>query len=299
MKPDFRSKKVLITGINGFTGIYLEDSLLQKGFDIYGTVIDEPKKEKHLQCDITDRVQIDTVIAAVKPDYVIHIAAISFVGENNTSLIYDVNVIGTENILQSLIDNHVRPAKVILASSATVYGNQGKEILDESMCPRPVNHYGCSKLAMEYMSANYFDKLNIIITRPFNYTGAGQESHFLIPKIVNHFKEGGKIIELGNIHVAREFNDIHYITEIYYRLLLCDAKSGTVNLSSNSPVKLLDVIEMMQEIAGYEIKVKVNPAFVRENEIESLAGSTERLVSLIDLPQRNPLRNTLVEMYES
>ena len=299
MKPDFRSKKVLITGINGFTGIYLEDSLLQKGFDIYGTVIDEPKKEKHLQCDITDRVQIDTVIAAVKPDYVIHIAAISFVGENNTSLIYDVNVIGTENILQSLIDNHVRPAKVILASSATVYGNQGKEILDESMCPRPVNHYGCSKLAMEYMSANYFDKLNIIITRPFNYTGAGQESHFLIPKIVNHFKEGEKIIELGNIHVAREFNDIHYITEIYYRLLLCDAKSETVNLSSNSPVKLLDVIEMMQEIAGYEIKVKVNPAFVRENEIESLAGSTERLVSLIDLPQRNPLRNTLVEMYES
>ncbi len=299
MKPDSRSKKVLITGINGFTGIYLEDSLLQKGFDVYGTVIDEPKKEKHLQCDITDRVQIDTVIAAIKPDYVIHIAAISFVGENNTSLIYDVNVIGTENILQSLIDNHVRPAKVILASSATVYGNQGKEILDESMCPRPVNHYGCSKLAMEYMSANYFDKLNIIITRPFNYTGAGQESHFLIPKIVNHFKEGGKIIELGNIHVAREFNDIHYITEIYYRLLLCDAKSGTVNLSSNSPVKLLDVIEMMQEIAGYEIKVKINPAFVRENEIELLAGSTERLVSLIDLPQRNPLRNTLVEMYES
>ncbi len=65
-----------------------------------------------------------------------------------------------------------------MASSATIYGNQGLEVLDESLCPIPANHYGASKYAMECLVKNYFTKLNIIITRPFNYTGVGQAEHF-------------------------------------------------------------------------------------------------------------------------
>jgi len=292
-------KKVLITGINGFTGIHLEKYLHSKGFDVYGTVINKPKHKNHMQCDIRNIHQVDTVIKTVQPHYVIHIAAISFVGESDASLIYDVNVIGTENLLQSLIKHTIDPKKIILASSATVYGNQGIEVLDESLCPQPVNHYGISKLAMEHVAANYFDTLNIIITRPFNYTGLGQESHFLIPKIVDHFKASKKEIELGNIHVSREFNDINYVIDIYHKLLLCNADSTTVNLSSNHPIALLDVIEMMQKIAGYDIKVKINPDFVRPNEIKSLAGSTQKLKELIDISTVPSLKNTLVEMYES
>ena len=297
MKPDSHSNKVLITGINGFTGIHLEKYLIGQGFDVYGTVIDKPKQKNHIQCDITKKAQVDNVISSVMPDYVIHIAAISFVGESNASLIYDVNIIGTENILQALLDNGLKPKKVILASSATVYGNQGKEVLDESMCPQPVNHYGCSKLSMEHMASNYFDTFDIIITRPFNYTGVGQESHFLIPKIVDHFKEEKKEIELGNIHVAREFNDINYVIDVYYKLLLSDVRSTIVNLSSNNPIKLLDVIEIMQKIAGYEIDVKVNPAFVRPNEIRSLAGSTEKLEKYITLKKDFTFEETLKSMY--
>lgn len=299
MKPDPRSNKVLITGINGFTGVHLEKYLVKQGFNVYGTVIDVPKQKNHLQCDITNKEQAGTVVSAVNPDYVIHIAAISFVGESNASLIYNVNVMGTENILQALVENDIKPKKVILASSATVYGNQRKEILDESMCPAPVNHYGISKLAMEHIASNYFDDFDIIITRPFNYTGIGQESHFLIPKIVDHFKEGKKEIELGNIHVAREFNDISYVIDVYHRLLHSDAKAAIVNLSSNHPIKLLDVIEMMQKIAGYEIEIKINSAFVRPNEIRSLAGSTEKLSRIIDIPISYSLENTLTGMYEN
>ncbi len=299
MKPDSHSNTVLITGINGFTGIHLEKYLTKQGFNVFGTVTNEPKQKKHLQCDITRKDQVDTVIEAVKPDYLIHIAAISFAAESNASLIYDVNVIGTENILMSLAYHKATLKKIVLASSATVYGNQGKEVLDESMCPRPVSHYGCSKLSMEYMASNYYDTFDIIITRPFNYTGKGQEGHFLIPKIMKHFKERKKEIELGNINVAREFNDIHYVIEVYYKLLLSNAKSTIVNLSTNTPVTLLEVIQMMQEIAGYELKVKINPLFVRPNEIYSLAGSTEKLKSIIDIPPVYSLKNTLVKMYES
>ncbi len=291
--------RILITGINGFTGIHLEKFLSQKGFDVYGTVIDTPKNQKHFQCDITKKEQIDTVIAQVQPNYLIHIAAISFPGESNASLIYDVNVIGTENILKALVAHNIFPKKVLLASSATVYGNQGKEILDEDMCPHPVNHYGCSKLAMECMASNYFNMLKIIIVRPFNYTGVGQEKHFLIPKIVSHFKERKMEIELGNLNVAREFNDVNYIVGCYYKLLLSHAESAILNLSSSNPIALFDVIQAMEKIAGYKIKVKVNPLFVRENEIHSLSGSTKKLASVITLENTETLHTMLQSMYDA
>ncbi len=296
---DKKRDRVLITGINGFTGVHLEEYLISKGFDVYGTVINTPLKSTHHQCDITQADQVERVILELKPDYLIHIAGISFPGENNASLIYDVNVIGTENILRALAKHSIHPKKVILASSATIYGNQGDEVLDESMCPKPVNHYGCSKLAMEYMSANYFDRLDIIITRPFNYTGIGQEKHFLIPKIVSHYREGKKEIELGNLHVAREFNGIDYIVDTYHKLMICEAKSITINLSSHNPIKLLDVIDMMNEIAGYPIKVSVNPLFVRENEIPSLSGSTDLLKTIIEPDNRETLHKTLQTMYDA
>ncbi len=288
---------VLITGINGFTGIHLERYLVSLGYEVYGTVIDTPMCENHYQCDITQVAQIDKVLESIRPDYVIHIAAISFVGESNASLIYDVNVLGTENLLQSLIKHKIEPKKVILASSATVYGNQGKEVLDESMTPQAVNHYGCSKLAMELISANYFERLPLIITRPFNYTGLGQADHFLIPKIIKHYKERAKTIELGNLDVAREFNSIDFIVQSYYKLMLCDDASVLVNLSSNQPIKLLDVIEQMNTIAGYTIEVAVNPAFVRPNDIASLAGCTQKLESIIGTLPKLSLKDTLTSMY--
>lgn len=299
MKLDSHSNKVLITGTNGFTGIHLEQYLTKQGFNVYGTVIDTPKQDNHFLCDIRKKDQVDTVISTIKPDYVIHIAAISFVGESNASMIYDVNVIGTEHILQSLIDNDVRPKKVIVASSATVYGNQAKELLDESMCPKPINHYGASKLAMEHTVANYFDKFDVIITRPFNYTGTGQEDHFLIPKIVKHFKESKREIELGNLDVSREFNDIHYVCEVYKKLLESDARSEAVNICSNRGIKLLDVIEMMNEIAGYKIEVKINPAFVRKDEISMLTGSPKKLFGLIGHMEQKAFKDTLREMLEA
>ena len=292
-------RKVLITGINGFTGVHLEKYLAQRGFDVFGTVIDTPRKKNHFQCNIIHKTEVKNIISKIKPAYVVHIAAISFVGESNASLIYDVNVIGTENILQALADEKCMPKKVIVVSSATVYGNQGKETLDESMCPKPVNHYGASKLAMEHMTANYFGHFDIVITRPFNYTGVGQEAHFLIPKIVEHFKTKQKHIALGNIDVRREFNDVSYVCELYEKLLLSEIKSDIVNIASNRGIKLLDVIEMMEHIAGYTIAVEVNPAFVRKNEIPTLTGSVDKLVSLLGETTQKPFMDTLKHMYNA
>jgi nucleoside-diphosphate-sugar epimerase len=300
MKPAFRSnKRLLITGIAGFTGKYISEYFSAHGYEVFGTVIGKSEAKNHFTCDLRDFESVKSLILEMEPTHVLHLAAISFVGESNASLVYDVNVIGTCNLLDALLLLEHKPKKVILAGSATVYGDQGCEVLDESMCPRPVNHYGCSKLVMEQMASTYTSRLSIIITRPFNYTGEGQESHFLIPKIVSHYREGKKQIELGNLHVEREFNDVDDVCAMYISLLESDSSGEIVNLCSGRGIALLDVIGMMNEIAGYEIEVLVNPAFVRPNEIKRLVGCSVKLETLIgDIPLR-PFRETLEMMYNA
>lgn len=290
-------KKVLIIGIDSFTGQYLQSYLTKSKFDVYGTAYNL-NSSKVYKCDITIKDEIKNIIKKLKPEYIINLAAISFVGNEQKELFYKVNVLAVENILDSIVEiENYKPEKVILVSSATVYGNQNENLLDESMCPNPVNHYGISKLAMEQLAKTYFDKLNIIITRPFNYTGVGQAEHFLIPKIVKHFKEKRKEIELGNIEVFREFNDIEFVCEIYRKLLESNTANNIVNIASNRVIALKDVITHMGKISGYEINIKINPLFVRENEIIRLSGSTDKLYSLIGNMEQKEFKNTLKDMY--
>lgn len=291
-------KKVLITGIDSFTGIHLSSYLKKDGFDVYGTSLFNDGEKKYI-CDITKKDDLKKVLSSVKPDFIIHLSGISFAAFEDLSAFYRVNTIGTTNILDTLLELDLNPKKIILASSATIYGNQGLELLDESLCPKPANHYGASKYAMESLAKNYFSKLNIIITRPFNYTGVGQAKEFLIPKIVSHFKENKKIIELGNLHVSREFNDVNFVCEVYKRLLESTVNSELVNICSNRGIKLLDVIDKMNEIAKYKIEVKVNPAFVRKDEIKTLTGNEKKLFSIIGEVKQKSLNQTLLEMFEA
>ena len=284
-------KKVLITAINSFTGIHLEKYLSKEGFEVVGTT--------SKTCDITKIDDIITILNETKPNFIIHLAAISFVGHNNDEDFYKINTIGTINLLNAILKVNLELKKVILSSSATVYGNQGLEILDESLCPVPANHYGASKYAMECLARNYFDKLPIIISRPFNYTGVGQAEHFLIPKIVKHFKEKKNIIELGNLDIKREFNDVNFICDTYKRLLLSEVRSEVVNIASQCPISLLDIIKILNRISGYEIKVKVNQLFVRKDEIKSLTGSNKKLLSIIGHIEYKPLKETLRDMLKA
>jgi GDP-6-deoxy-D-talose 4-dehydrogenase len=288
---------VLLTGAHGFTATYVRAELEGAGYRVIGTVVDQPRNETEVGLDITSLDDCRRVMELVRPDYLVHLAAISFVQHENAEAFYRVNVIGTTNLLQALIDAGLRPRKLLIASSANVYGNAAG-ILSESQTPQPVNHYAASKLAMEHMVRTWMDRLPIVLTRPFNYTGLYQDARFLVPKIVDHFAARKTVIELGNLEVERDFSDVRVVARVYRSLLERECAGETVNVCSGHPHSLRGIIAQMQELAGYEIEVRVNPNFVRASDVKTLVGSTHKLQALVGgAMDAIPLPQTLAWMY--
>ena len=192
------SKRVLITGSEGFTGRYVTDEFLRAGWEVWGAGLQpKPEQPQYLQIDLLKPESLQPIATTIQPDVVIHLAAMAFVAEDDANRFYQVNLIGTRNLLEVLSAAKKPPECTIVASSANVYGNSTLEVLSEDSPTNPANDYAVSKLAMEYLAKTYMDRLGIVITRPFNYTGVGQNSRFLIPKIVEHFKARAPVIELG------------------------------------------------------------------------------------------------------
>ena len=287
-------KRALITGLPGFTGRYLANELGLAGYRVFGTAhVNEPLGKDMVAVDLCNCAELERAVAEIRPDVVAHLAAISFVAHGDVEAIYRTNVIGTRNLLGSLVNLAEKPHAVLLASSANIYGNAAVELIDESLAPSPANDYAVSKLAMEYMARLWMDRLPIVMTRPFNYTGVGQAPQFLLPKIVGHFQRGERVIELGNIDVERDFSDVRMVARAY-AALLAKAPAGEVfNVCSGAAYSLKEVLAMMAEIAGYEIEVRVNPAFVRADEVKRLQGDAGKLRRVIGDAGAIPLRDTL------
>ena len=287
---------VLVTGASGFTGQHLVPMLQSRGYRVSGTGHGDCNGLACDTMDLTNPDQVDSIIQRLQPDYVIHLAALSFVAHPTPEDFYRVNTLGTEHLLNALAKLQKPPRKIVLASTSNVYGRNQVAVQSESLCPLPVNHYGCSKLAMEHMAANWFERLPILITRPFNYTGPGQLPHFLVPKMVQHFAEKASTIELGNLDVARDISDVRDICQAYIALLESDSHSQAVNLCSGASIHLRELMEILCQIAGYQIDIQVNPAFVRANEIKSLRGDRLRLEQITGPLPTRPLRETLQDM---
>jgi len=293
-----KERRALITGINGFTGRYLAPELQAAGYRVFGTGHHgESGGTDIYTVDLCDRDGLGAVVAEVRPDVVAHLAAISFVAHGDAETMYRVNLVGTRRLLEALAALGAPPHAVLLASSANIYGNAPVELIDESVVPAPANDYAVSKLAMEYLARLWMDRLPIVITRPFNYTGVGQPLHFLLPKIVAHYRARAPVIELGNTDVARDFSDVRTVAVAYRRLLEAAPAGEVFNVCSGNAYTLTDVLRMMGDIAGYEIQVTINPAFVRANEVKRLVGSNRKLLRAIGPLPWIPIEETLQWMY--
>lgn len=294
---------ILVTGASGFTGRWFIAAAISQGYRCIGvsqsanTVL--PGNTPNKVCDLTDFAAVQAVIQEVKPDYVVHLAAISFVAHGSTRDMYLTNVVATTNLLDAAIKHCPNIKKVLIASSGNVYGNTTSLPITEQTPFAPANDYAVSKVAMEYAVSLRMAQLPIVVTRPFNYTGVGQAEHFLLPKIVAAFRHKQTSLELGNLDVARDFSDVRDIVRAYLKLLAAEVSSDVFNLCSGQAVTLRQVITQVEQLAGYAITISVNPAFVRANEVKELYGTEQKLLRVIGTyRQHTSLRDTLAWMLQ-
>lgn len=283
--------KVLVTGVSGFTGRYLAVALHEAGYEVHGLVASSPSMsipgvERIHVGNLSDAAGLLALLRDVQPVKVAHLAAIAFVAHGDVAAMYQTNVTGTRNLLEAIVQSKAPVDSVLLISSANVYGNSIGGMLDESTPAAPASDYAVSKLAMEYVARLYGERLPLVVVRPFNYTGRGQAGIFLIPKIVDHVRRRADIIELGNLNVARDFSDVRTVVQYYVRILATPAAIGrTFNVCSGPAYTLQQVLEMATVVSGHSFEVRVNPAFVRANEVAILQGDRQQLVATVgELP---------------
>lgn len=278
--------RVALTGASGFTGRFVAETLVQAGATCFA-----------LEADLTDAAAIERAVAEAKFDRVIHLAAKAFVNASDWEGFYTVNQLGTFHLLEAVARHHPG-TRCVLASSAQVYGPGAEGLIAEDAPTNPANHYAVSKLAMELGARRWADRLEIVATRPFNYTGVGQGTDYLIPKIVDHFRRRAPVIELGNLWVKRDFGDVRAVAEAYVGLALTETPPpGTLNIATGIVRSIDEILDILAGLSGYRPEVSVNQAFVRANDVPVLGGHAGQLQAAIPDWHPRDLADTLAWMY--
>jgi len=267
--------RVAITGSEGFTGRYLSAALDRYGIDHVA-----------IDVDVTDPAALDAAVRNTEFDRLIHLAATAFAGSNDWRGFYEVNQLGTCNLLDS-VARHRAGARCILASSAQVYGPNAAGLINEAHVCIPANHYAISKYGMELAAQLFSGELEILVPRPFNYTGVGQDVRYVIPKIVDHFRRRAREIELGNLWVKRDFGDVRSVAEAYCALAVADDPPSIINIGTGNLHSIEEILDMLGDLTGHRPEISVNPEFVRPNDVPALGADIT--LARASLPGWTPL----------
>jgi len=290
----------LVTGIRGFTGEYVASELRRNGYTVFGTCLRQDDEDEFVSIvDLRNRDSVSEYLNKLRPKVVIHLAAISFVGHDDVQEIYEMNIIGTRNLLEGLAKLEIVPDSVVLASSANIYGNSPDDPISEISPVLPQNDYAVSKFAMELMARTWLEKLPITIVRPFNYIGRGQSTNFLIPKIVEAVKSGEKEISLGNINVERDFSDVRTVAWVYGQLAMRPAPGEVFNICSGHSITLTEAFDRICSIGGSQIHIESTEQLKRSGEVSKLRGDSSKLWRHIGNPEEIPLDSTFAWMLEN
>lgn len=276
-------EKVLIIGGAGFVGGHLIQFLKSmKDLSVFATKLENEQIDSSLldeqniiNLDIRIESEVNKTLTDIKPDYIIHLAAQSSVGISwkKPALTFDINVLGTINILEAVKNLENNP-RVLLIGSAEQYGviNQKDIPIKEETKAHPENPYAISKATQEALAKMYVEKLglDIVMVRAFNHIGPGQSPIFVISDFAKQVAEIEKglrepVIRVGNLEVKRDFTDVRDIIRGYWLLLRKGKKGEIYNIGSGKSTEiknmLIDLINLSSTDINYEVdKEKFRPA---------------------------------------
>ncbi|CAE79549.1 NAD-dependent 4,6-dehydratase LegB [Bdellovibrio bacteriovorus] len=276
------SKKVLVTGADGFIGSHLTELLVSEGYSVRALVnynsfnswgwLDSSAVRSDIEVvsgDIRDPFLCRDITKGM--DAIFHLAALiaipySYVAPQSY---VETNVTGTLNICKAALDNGV--AKVVHTSTSEVYGTAQYVPIDEKHPLQPQSPYSASKIASDAMAMSFFNSfgLPLTIARPFNTYGPRQSARAVIPTIIAQIASGKKEISIGDMTPTRDFN---YVTDTCRGFLALAANSNcigkTVNIGSNYEISIKDTLELIKGIMGSNISIQYDSHRVRPKNSE-------------------------------
>ncbi|KJR46138.1 UDP-glucose 4-epimerase [Desulfosporosinus sp. I2] len=282
--------RALITGVNGFVGKYLVKELQKNGYSVSGIGMgpfDLPGVH-YKEVNIMERIELEQAMEELNPDMVFHLAGIASVSHSwrDPRASFEVNVIGTINLLESLKGRVVR--SIVYIGSSEIYGpgrRLGEEFC-ETTSPNPQNPYATSKYAAERIALQLGQvyKLPVILTRPFNHIGVGQNEGFVVPDFARQIIEASKrdeSIRVGRLDVYRDFTDVRDIVRAY-RLLAEKGQAGeTYNICSGVGRKISDILDFMRTEYG-NLNVELDETKIRPVENIYSVGNNDKIRTAID-----------------
>jgi GDPmannose 4,6-dehydratase len=316
------SKKIaLITGINGQDGSYLSEFLLEKGYEVHGTLKRNSVAENQTArldnifdqiklhyADLTDLSSLISVIQKTNPDEIYNLAAQSHVRISFDQPIYTANVtgIGTLNLLEAV--KLIKPSiKIYQASSSEMFGNSIDDdgFQRESTPLNPVSPYGCAKVFSYNIGRNYRNSYGMFVSNGilFNHESPRRGTNFVTNKVC---KEAVKIklglsneLKLGNLDATRDWGHAKDYVKAMWMILQQDKPDDYVCSTgvSHSVENLCDYTFSKLGL-NYKEYVKVDEKFLRPEELHNLKGDSSKLQSVTGWAPEYTFETMLDEMIE-
>lgn len=313
--------RVLVTGAAGFVGQHLVCELLRDGHLVFGgTQTGEPPRSGTLSVEERGRVHwvpmdlasSDSVSAAVEtasPDAVYHLAGQSSVADSFSRPLdtWDVNATGTLRLVCSLSGHSGDRARVLLVSSAEVYGRvpEDEQPISEDRPLSPASPYAASKAAAEMVAQQACATRGprVVIARSFTHTGPGQDARFALPSFAHQLagvRAGryGSTLHVGNLSVRRDVLDVRDVVRAYRCLIERGEPGAVYNVCSGEAHELRAMVEQMIELSRTGARIEVDAERFRPIDLPLLVGDGSRLRALGWSPEV-PLRRTLADLLEA
>ncbi|RJP34648.1 MAG: SDR family oxidoreductase [Actinobacteria bacterium] len=308
--------RILITGITGFVGSHLAEYALDKeGVEVFGTVrwrsrmdnVEDIQDRIHLiDCDLRDNVAVKNTLDEVRPEYIFHLAAQSFVPTSwkAPAETLTTNIISELNLLESIRDLKL-DTRIQVAGSSEEYGLvfEDEAPIKEDNPLRPLSPYAVSKVAQDYLAYQYNQSYGIftVRTRAFNHTGPRRGQVFVtsdFSRQVALIEKGKKepVIEVGNLEARRDFSDVRDIVRGYWLCLEKGEPGEVYNLGSGKAITIQELLDLILSMSDVEIEVRRMPERMRPSDVELLLCDYGKLNRISGWKPEIPFEQTVRDL---